>query len=58
MFCRTNRRFEFKKRLQQFGFPDAAFDCIFVKGLTALQFAVTRTSASDHWPVTRNFRSR
>jgi endonuclease/exonuclease/phosphatase (EEP) superfamily protein YafD len=37
------------------GFPDATFDFIFVKGLTALQLTVTRTNASDHWPVTRSF---
>jgi endonuclease/exonuclease/phosphatase family metal-dependent hydrolase len=38
------------------GFPDATFDFIFAKNLTALQPTVTQTSASDHWPVTRNFR--
>jgi endonuclease/exonuclease/phosphatase family metal-dependent hydrolase len=38
------------------GFPDATFDFIFAKGLTASQPTVTQTSASDHWPVTRNFR--
>jgi endonuclease/exonuclease/phosphatase (EEP) superfamily protein YafD len=38
------------------GFPDATFDFIFTKGLTVLQPTVTRTNASDHWPVTRNFR--
>src|SRR5262249_15889255 len=38
------------------GFPDATFDFIFAKGLTALQPSVTQTNASDHWPVTRNFR--
>jgi endonuclease/exonuclease/phosphatase (EEP) superfamily protein YafD len=38
------------------GFPDAIFDFIFAKGLTALQPTITRTNASDHWPVTRNFR--
>jgi endonuclease/exonuclease/phosphatase family metal-dependent hydrolase len=37
------------------GFPDAIFDFIFAKGLTALQPTITRTNASDHWPVTRNF---
>ena len=37
------------------GFPDATFDFIFAKGLTALQPAVTRTHASDHSPVTRSF---
>jgi endonuclease/exonuclease/phosphatase (EEP) superfamily protein YafD len=38
------------------GFPDATFDFIFAKNLTALQPIVTQTNASDHWPVTRNFR--
>jgi hypothetical protein len=38
------------------GFPDATFDFIFAKGLTALQPTIIRTSASDHWPVTRDFR--
>ena len=38
------------------GFPDATFDFIFAKGLMALQSTVTQTNASDHWPVTRNFR--
>jgi endonuclease/exonuclease/phosphatase family metal-dependent hydrolase len=38
------------------GFPDATFDFIFAKGLTALQPTVTRTGASDHWPATRSFR--
>ena len=37
------------------GFPDATFDFIFAKGLTAPQFTITRTTASDHWPVTRSF---
>lgn len=37
------------------GFPDATFDFIFTKGLTASQPTVTRTNASDHWPVTRSF---
>jgi endonuclease/exonuclease/phosphatase (EEP) superfamily protein YafD len=40
------------------GFPDATFDFIFSKGLTALKPNVTQTNASDHWPVTRNFRLR
>jgi len=39
------------------GFPDATFDFIFAKGLTASQPTVTPTDASDHWPVTRDFRS-
>jgi endonuclease/exonuclease/phosphatase (EEP) superfamily protein YafD len=38
------------------GFPDATFAFIFAKGLTALQPSITRTTASDHWPVTRSFR--
>jgi endonuclease/exonuclease/phosphatase family metal-dependent hydrolase len=37
------------------GFPDATFDFIFAKNLTALQPTITATNASDHWPVTRNF---
>jgi endonuclease/exonuclease/phosphatase family metal-dependent hydrolase len=37
------------------GFPDATFDFIFAKGLTALQSMITRTNASDHWPVTGTF---
>jgi endonuclease/exonuclease/phosphatase (EEP) superfamily protein YafD len=37
------------------GFPDATFDFIFAKNLTASQPTVTQTNASDHWPVTRNF---
>ena len=37
------------------GFPDATFDFIFAKGLTAPQPTITRTNASDHWPVTRDF---
>jgi endonuclease/exonuclease/phosphatase family metal-dependent hydrolase len=40
------------------GFPDATFDFIFAKNLTALHSTVTQTNASDHWPVTRNFRLR
>jgi len=40
------------------GFPDATFDYIFAKGLSALKPNVTQTNASDHWPVTRNFRLR
>ena len=39
------------------GFPDATFDFVFAKGLTALQPSITRTHASDHWPVTRSFAS-
>jgi endonuclease/exonuclease/phosphatase family metal-dependent hydrolase len=38
------------------GFPDATFDFIFGKGLTALQPCITRTTASDHLPVTPDFR--
>ncbi len=37
------------------GFPDATFDFIFVKGLTASQPTIAQTNASDHWPVTRSF---
>jgi len=37
------------------GFPDATFDFIFTKGLTASQPTIMRTNASDHWPVTRDF---
>ena len=37
------------------GFPDATFDFIFAKGLTASQPTIIRTNASDHWPVTRSF---
>jgi endonuclease/exonuclease/phosphatase (EEP) superfamily protein YafD len=37
------------------GFPDATFDFIFAKGLTASQPTINRTNASDHWPVTRSF---
>jgi len=37
------------------GFPDAAFDFIFAKGLTPSQPTIIRTTASDHWPVTRSF---
>jgi hypothetical protein len=36
------------------GFPDATFDFIFAKGLTASQPTIPRTTASDHWPVTRS----
>jgi endonuclease/exonuclease/phosphatase family metal-dependent hydrolase len=38
------------------GFPDATFDFLFAKGLTASQPIATPTTASDHWPVTRDFR--
>jgi endonuclease/exonuclease/phosphatase family metal-dependent hydrolase len=37
------------------GFPDATFDFIFAKGLTASQPTVAHANASDHWPVTRDF---
>lgn len=40
------------------GFADATFDFIFAKGLTAMQPRITRTTASDHWPVTRDFHLR
>jgi endonuclease/exonuclease/phosphatase family metal-dependent hydrolase len=39
------------------GFPDATFDFIFAKGLAASQPTVAHANASDHWPVTRDFRS-
>jgi endonuclease/exonuclease/phosphatase family metal-dependent hydrolase len=38
------------------GFPDATFDYVFGKGLTASQPTVAHANASDHWPVTRSFR--
>jgi endonuclease/exonuclease/phosphatase family metal-dependent hydrolase len=38
------------------GFPDATFDYIFAKGVAASQPTVARTKASDHLPVTRDFR--
>ena len=37
------------------GFPDATFDFIFAKGLMASQPTISRTNASDHWPVTHSF---
>jgi endonuclease/exonuclease/phosphatase family metal-dependent hydrolase len=37
------------------GFPDATFDFVFAKGLTASQPTVAHSNASDHWPVTREF---
>jgi endonuclease/exonuclease/phosphatase family metal-dependent hydrolase len=40
------------------GFPDATFDFIFAKGLTSSQPTVAHTTASDHWPVTRDFSLR
>jgi endonuclease/exonuclease/phosphatase (EEP) superfamily protein YafD len=40
------------------GFPDATFDFIFAKNLTASQPTVIQTNTSDHWPVTREFRLR
>jgi endonuclease/exonuclease/phosphatase family metal-dependent hydrolase len=40
------------------GFPDATFDYVFTRDVTASQPTVTQTNASDHWPVTRNFRLR
>ena len=40
------------------GFPDATFDFIFAKGLTGSQPTITQTNASDHWPVTHDFRLR
>jgi endonuclease/exonuclease/phosphatase (EEP) superfamily protein YafD len=38
------------------GFPDATFDYLFAKNLTASQPTVAHSNASDHWSVTRNFR--
>jgi endonuclease/exonuclease/phosphatase family metal-dependent hydrolase len=38
------------------GFPDATFDFIFAKGLTASLPTVAHANASDHWPVTRDLR--
>jgi endonuclease/exonuclease/phosphatase family metal-dependent hydrolase len=40
------------------GFPDATFDFIFARGLTASEPTVTHSNASDHWPVTREFHLR
>ena len=40
------------------GFPDATFDFIFARGLTASQPTITPTGTSDHCPVTRSFRLR
>jgi endonuclease/exonuclease/phosphatase family metal-dependent hydrolase len=40
------------------GFPDATFDFLFTRDLKASPPIVTQTSASDHWPVTRNLRLR
>lgn len=37
------------------GFPDATFDYVFAKGVTASQPTVAHANASDHWPVTRDF---
>jgi endonuclease/exonuclease/phosphatase family metal-dependent hydrolase len=37
------------------GFPDATFDYVFTRDLQASPPSVTQTSASDHWPVTREF---
>jgi endonuclease/exonuclease/phosphatase family metal-dependent hydrolase len=38
------------------GFPDATFDFIFAKALPASPPTVAHANASDHWPVTRDFR--
>jgi endonuclease/exonuclease/phosphatase family metal-dependent hydrolase len=40
------------------GFPDATFDFIFAKDLAGSQPTIIQTTASDHLPVTRDFRSR
>ena len=37
------------------GFPDATFDYVFAKGLTASRPTVAHSNASDHWPVMRDF---
>jgi endonuclease/exonuclease/phosphatase (EEP) superfamily protein YafD len=39
------------------GFPDATFDYVFAKGVTALQPTVTQSNASDHWPRDAQFPS-
>src|SRR5262245_21418810 len=38
------------------GFPDATFDFLFTRDLKTSPPIVTQTNASDHWPVTREFR--
>jgi endonuclease/exonuclease/phosphatase family metal-dependent hydrolase len=40
------------------GFPDATFEFIFSKGLTAFKPAITRTNASDHWPQDKPLQAR
>jgi endonuclease/exonuclease/phosphatase family metal-dependent hydrolase len=40
------------------GFPDATFDFLFTRDLKASPPSVTKTNASDHWPVTRNLNLR
>jgi len=40
------------------GFPDATFDYLFTRDLKASQPIVSQTTASDHWPVTRNLHLR
>ena len=40
------------------GFPDATFDFMFMKDLTASRPTVAQSEASDHWPVTRDFPLR
>ena len=37
------------------GFPDATFDYVFTKDLTASRPTVAHSNASDYWPVTRDF---
>ena len=38
------------------GYPDATFDYVFTRDLKASPPIVTPTTASDHWPVTRELR--
>ena len=38
------------------GYPDATFDYVFTRDLKAAPPTVTQTNASDHCPVTREFR--
>jgi endonuclease/exonuclease/phosphatase (EEP) superfamily protein YafD len=37
------------------GSPDATFDYVFAKGLTASRPTAAHSNVSDHWPVTRDF---
>ena len=40
------------------GFPDATFDYVFTRDVKASKPIAIQTSASDHWPVTREVRLR